>query len=78
MISDKEDKEDKGRNTTFPKLMISPEYSGNILLMTNRRTGTVVFLGKNPQQFILGTWSSSWIPDDLEDYNGTVLLEMIN
>ena len=55
----------------FPKLMISDD-AGEIVLMTDHHTGTVVYQG--PSEYEIGYESTGWIIDKFTDYDGSVTL----
>lgn len=54
----------------FPKLMKLDE-SGQVVLFTNKVTGTVVTQGYWP----IGTYKEEWVPERFKDFNGSVCLE---
>jgi hypothetical protein len=72
MKSTKCDKGNTGE-LPYPKLMI--DVSGNVVLMTSSKEGTVVF---SDHQYVMGHRSANWNTHYLKDYSGTITLENSN
>lgn len=57
----------------FPKLMVS-KNTGRVVLFETPTKGVVVYTGKMTYLLSVGESASDWVPEQFEDYHGTVTL----
>jgi len=72
MNSTKKEVISKEKEIEYPVLMKS-KYSDFVILLVTPKVGTVVW--SNDYSYEVGYWSSSWIKDSFDYYDGKILLE---
>jgi hypothetical protein len=66
---------DKGGSIDLPYPKLMSDVSGNVVLMTSYKEGTVVF---SDHHYVMGHRSANWMMSYFKDHSGTITLENSN